>query len=118
MLSRIRLGLRAALDRGGVETEMEKEMRLHIDMETEANIRRGMSPADARRAALVAFGGVEVAKEGTRDERSTRWVKEIITDIQMGLRGMRKTPAFTLAVFLLLALGTGANTAIFSVVNQ
>jgi predicted permease len=118
MLSRIRMGLRSLFDRRGVESEMAKEMRLHLEMETEANIRRGMSPAEARRAALVAFGGVEKAKEATRDERATRWLDDFASDVRGAFRGMRKARAFTLTVVALVALGTGANTAIFSAINQ
>jgi predicted permease len=118
MIARIREMLRAALDGKAVESEMDWEMRLHIEMETEENVRRGMSSAEARRAALVAFGGIEKAKEGTRDERSTRWLEELVADLQMTVRGMRKNVAFSVAVVALLALGTGANTAIFSLVNQ
>lgn len=118
MLSRMRESLRAAFDRRGVEWAMDKEMRLHLEMETEENIRRGMSAADARRAAMLAFGGVEKAKEFTRDERSTRWLEDLASDVHLAVRGMRTNKAFTIAVVLLLALGTGANTAIFSLVNQ
>jgi predicted permease len=116
--SGIRMAVRAAFQRPAVESEMDKEMRLHLEMQVEENARRGMPPDEARRAALIAFGGVDRAKEATRDERSTRWIEEVTADLRMGLRGMRRNPAFTLTVVLLLALGTGANTAIFTVVNE
>jgi hypothetical protein len=82
--------IRALFRRREVESEMDKEMRLHVDMETEANIRRGMSAPDARRAALVAFGGMENAKDATRDQRSTLVIEQIGADIRFAFRGMRK----------------------------
>ena len=118
MLQRLMMGARALFDRARVESEMEKEMRLHLEMEAEANIRRGMSPADARRAALIAFGGVEKSKEATRDERSTHWLEGLGGDLRFAFRGMRKQPVFTVVVLALLALGTGANAAIFSLLDE
>jgi putative ABC transport system permease protein len=118
MFARIRESFRAAFARARVESEMEKEMRLHVEMETEQNMRRGMAPDDARRAALVAFGGIENAKEATRDERSTRLVEQLGADVRFALRGMRKRPGFTAAVIGLVALGTGANAAIYSALHR
>ena len=117
-MQRLIMGVRALFDRRGVESEMEKEMRLHLQMETEENIRRGMSPADARRAAMVAFGGVEKAKEAVRDERGSRLLEILGSDLRFALRGMRARPLFAGAIIGLIALGTGANTAVFSMLHR
>src|ERR1019366_9569764 len=112
------LWVRALFSRARVESEMEKEMRLHLELEAENNIRLGASPVEARRAAMIAFGGVERSKEAVRDERLTRWLEETISDLKLALRGFRRQPAFAAGVITLIALGIGPNTAIFSVVNH
>lgn len=118
MFTGIRMWLRALLRRSDVESDMEKEMRIHLEMEAEANERAGMSQAAAVRAARVAFGGVDRAREEVRDARLTRWLENLISDVRFGMRGFRRTPAFALAVILLLALGIGANAALFSVMYK
>src|ERR1043165_5244215 len=75
-------------------------------------------PAEAARAAaLKAFGGVEYQKEESRDRRGTRWIESLVADVKFGVRALRHAPSFTTVVVLTLALGIGANTAIFSVVR-
>ena len=112
------LWLRAVFLRRSVEREMQREMQLHLDLETEANIRRGMSPADARRSALVAFGGVVKAQEAVRDERRTRTLEIVANDVRYALRGFARRPAYAAIIVALLALGIGANTALFGVMYQ
>src|SRR5690349_12092081 len=110
--------VRALFRRARVESEMEKEMRLHLEMEIEHNVRRGMSADEARRAALVSFGGVETAKDAVRDERGTRWIESTLSDISFALRGFRRRPAFATGVVVVIALGIGPNTAIFGVIDR
>ena len=112
----LRARARALLRRGAAERELDEELRFHIEMETEKNVRAGMNPVDARRRALRDFGGVEPTKEAHRDVRG-RWLEELGADTRYALRTLRRAPVLATAAILTLALGVGANTTIFSAVT-
>jgi predicted permease len=98
-----------------LERELDAELAHHVTEETRRLVAEGESPEDAKRQALARFGGVEPIKEQARDARGTRWVEDLSRDVRYAFRMMRRSPAFTLAAILSLAVGIGANAAIFSI---
>jgi hypothetical protein len=103
--------------RGALERDLDREMRFHIDAATDALMRGGMSREEARRTALLEFGGVEQIKEHVRDARGTRGVEDFLSDVRHALRAMRRAPGLSLAAVLTLAIGIGANTSVWSIID-
>jgi predicted permease len=100
-----------------MEGELDEELRFHIEKEIEQNLARGMAPDEARRAALVEFGGAERIREECRDVRGVRLLEDLLQDLRYARRVLTKSPAFTLVSVLSLALGVGVNAAVFGFVN-
>ncbi|HWH51156.1 MAG TPA: ABC transporter permease [Gemmatimonadaceae bacterium] len=117
LLRVVPLRLRSLFRRSDVERELDEELEYHIEQQTADNIRRGMSPDDARAAAIRAIGGVAYRKEEVRDTRGTRWIEELAGDLRFALRSLGRARAFTATVVLTLALGIGANTAMFTLLR-
>jgi len=117
MFGRLKHKVRALRDGGGMDRELNTEVRFHVDMETQKYIRDGMTPDEARTRALRNFGPMEKHKEEARQARGVTWLEELVQDLRYGARTLFKNPGFAALAVLTLGLGIGANTAIFSVVN-
>ncbi|PYT13613.1 MAG: hypothetical protein DMG59_20020, partial [Acidobacteria bacterium] len=113
----VRLRLRSLLRRGAIERELDRELRFHLDQEIEKNVRLGLTPSEARSAAIRHLGGIAHIQEECRDTRRTSYIENFVRDLQYAARTLVKAPVFTLAAIATLALGIGANTAIFQLLD-
>lgn len=116
-LYKLPLRLRSLFRRRQVERELAEELRDHLERDAALRIRQGASPAEAERAARISLGGVEQQKEAVRDTRGLRPLENLASDIRYSLRALRRNPGFTTAAVLVLGLGLGASTAVFSVLD-
>ena len=117
-LNRMARRVRALIHGPALERELDAEMQHHVAMEADDLMRtQGLAPDEARRRALVAFGGMERYKEAHRDARGVRWIGEFAQDVRYAVRSLLHAPAFSASAVLVLALGIGASTAVFSAVD-
>ncbi|MGH7618898.1 MAG: ADOP family duplicated permease [Gemmatimonadaceae bacterium] len=113
----VRQGIRDLFRRQRIERELNDEIGYHLERETALRIEGGESPEAARSAALRDFGGVEFHKDYARDARRTQWADSLVRDVRFAVRSLSRAPSFTIVVIATLALGIGANSAVFSIVD-
>src|SRR5947207_1835896 len=111
------LRLRSLFRKGRVEKELTDELRFHVEKLIEEKVAKGVTPEEARYAALCELGGVEQIKEECRDMRRVNHIENFIRDLRYGLRILARSPGFTAVAVIMIALGLGVNAGIFTILN-